>query len=139
MRSMVSIHSASGQLDRQRVEVHAVDAALDDVALQPSAQALVELGMVDRHRQQLVAGMLGRKPVGELGHGPHRPWAQAAVVVQALEQRVGQEAQSRDQERARAHGRIADLELEDLLRRAGAHSRTLVSPLSGSVSARTAS
>ena len=46
----------------------------------------------------------------------------AAVGVPCLDQHLGQQAASLDEERARAHRRVADLQVEDLLRRGGVPS-----------------
>ena len=75
-----------GQLDRHRIEVDAVDAAFDDQPPVGGAFVVVEL-VVD-----VLAG-----------------------AGQGLAVRLGEPVDRRDEEPARAHGRVADAQAEDLL------------------------
>ena len=103
------------QLHRQRIEVHAVDAALDDVAHELGAQPVFEVLVLRRHGQGLVVKLGRFHSVGEAADRAVRTAADPAVEVQALVQRLRQKPQRGDQERPRAHGRIAHLDAQDLL------------------------
>ena len=56
LSSSVSTHSADApQLDRQRVDVYAVEAVLDDVALDAVLEVLVEARVVGRKGEDPIA------------------------------------------------------------------------------------
>ena len=112
----------AAELHRQRVEVHAVDAALDDVAAEDGLEPRLEECSSDGPARELLGPeqilCLGRSAAIEQAHdGAVAGLRDAAVMMERGVERVGQEAQGRHRERARAAGRVADLEREDLFGR----------------------
>jgi hypothetical protein len=106
----------AAELHGEGVDVDAVEAALDDVAFQDRPQARLEALVVGPARQRLLDELPVRRP--SFRQRDQRLVAlggDAAVMVQAGVESFGQEAKARDQERARAHRRVADLERQNLL------------------------
>ena len=112
------------QLDRQRIEVDGVDAALHHVAAQHRLEARLEVVILRPAGDQFVDQQLGGgAPVGMVvdAEQPHQGafavGPDAVVVLQRGVQRVGEEAQRGQREGAGPAGGIADRQLQDLFRR----------------------
>ncbi len=106
----------AGQLDGQGIDVDAVKATLHDVPLEPRTEPGLELLVLGPAGEKLLGeAAFGRLPLGQSNERRLALLADPAVLVQAGKEGVGQEAEARHEERAGAHGRIADLEREDLL------------------------
>ena len=103
----------AAQLHRQRVQVHAVQASLDDVALELGPQGLFKAFVGGVELEQLVAEHLRNLAIGHARHTPVVGARDQFVVVERGHQGIGQVAQRADQERARTHRAVANLQCQD--------------------------
>ena len=114
----------TGQFHRQRVDVHAVDAPLDNVppqqGLDPLGKRVASLRVVRRERDQFLLCLPGpQTPVGQREFLGLLGVIQVSVVAERLVECVGQVVQSGDEERRTSTRRVADLEPQDRLRLLG--------------------
>lgn len=105
LEGQVSIHrldpeGEAGKLNGKRIDVDAVEAALDDVTLQARDEARLELVVVGTAREELI----GQPPVGrgasECHSGAIGVGKDPVVSMKAFEKGSRQETKGSDQKRA---------------------------------------
>ena len=114
----------SAQLHGQGIEVHGIDAALDDMTPQDRLETRLEALVVGAAGNQLVReagvggvdGIVSSAPDAEQAH-QHAVAVglEAVVMLERGVERVGQEAQRGQRKRARAAGGVADRQVQDSL------------------------
>ena len=108
------------QLHRERVEIHAVDAALDDVTaedgLEPGLEGLVRRPAAKLFGPEQVPGLRRGAAIEQVHDRPLASFRDASVMVKRGVQGVGKKPQRGHGERAGAARRVAHLEREDLFR-----------------------
>src|SRR5262249_10202544 len=114
----------SGELDGQRVDVHAVDAALDYIApesgLYPALEVFAVVRVIRRELYKVFAHLAGAQSAIRQGDllallGV----VQLAVMAERPVQRLGQIVQCRHEEGCATTRRVADLQTEDDFRLPG--------------------